>query len=419
MPTIKALLDFNQLPSQIINNQQKWKRFILVCFLIRLLFFVSDGHNSDFDFFEHWGDRIVNHGFTNIYSLQVDRFECDYPPLYLYVIAPLAYAFDFLNLDMHTHLYDNFLKLFNLIVELLFLFYVYKKINNKIFISVLIFSPVSILNAYGWGQIDILYTILMFIAFYNIYQKKLYVAAISIGLSLSLKTQTILFLPLLGLMYLLINASLKEKILSLILLILVYILPNLPFILYAPNALDSINPHITAAGRYNNISVNAFNFYWAIWADFDLKMDLKFPPNDVLVFNLISRKLLAYTLFSIVFIWIIYHYIRHLKNEKLVFLLISFFCFSFFILLPEMHERYLFPMFFFSAYVLSKDSKEWPYFLIITVLHLCNLLWGWGENKFVKDQWIFESTRIFALLTGITYLFYFKRVREALKSVEA
>lgn len=419
MPTIKALLDFNQLPSQIINNQQIWKRFILVCFLIRLLFFVSDGHNSDFDFFEHWGDRIVNHGFTNIYSLQVDRFECDYPPLYLYVIAPLAYAFDFFNLDMHTHLYDSFLKLFNLIIELLFLLYIYKKGNNKIFLSALIFSPVSILNAYGWGQIDILYTILMFIAFYNIYQKKLYVAAISIGLSLSLKTQTILFLPLLGLMYLLVNASLKEKIFSLFLLIVVYIIPNLPFILYAPNALDSINPHITAAGRYNNISVNAFNFYWAIWADFDLKMDLKFPPNDVLIFNLITRKLLAYTLFSIVFIWIIYQYIRNIKNEKLVFLLISFFCFSFFILLPEMHERYLFPMFFFSAYVLSKDSKEWPYFLIITALHLCNLVWGWGENKFVKDQWIFESTRIFAVLTGIAYLFYFVRVREALKSVEA
>lgn len=419
MPSIKAILDYNQIPSQILNNHQRWKRFILICFLIRLLFFISDGHNSDYDFFEHWGDRIVNNGFTQIYSIQVDRFECDYPPLYLYVIAPLAYLFNFLGLDMHTHLYDSFLKLFNLLIECLFLFYISKKINNKIFLTALIFSPVTILNAYGWGQIDILYTILMFIAFYSLYHKQLYIAAISIGLSLSLKTQTILFLPLLGIMYLMARASIKEKLLAILLLSIVYIIPNLPFILYAPNAMDSINPHITAAGRYNNISVNAFNFYWAIWADFDLKMDLKFPPNDVLVFNLITRKLLAYTLFSLVFLWIIFQYIRNFKNETLIFLLLSFFCISFFILLPEMHERYLFPMFFFSAYVLSKDSKEWPYFLIISLLHLINLLWGWGENKFVKDQWMFESTRIFAVVTGIAYIAYFRRVYIALKEQKA
>ena len=121
MASLKQYLDFPYLYNEVFFKHMTWKRFILIFISVRLLCFISDGHNSDFDFFEHWGDRIVQEGFTNIYSIIVDRFECDYPPLYLYVIAPLAYLFDAMQWDMHTHFYDSFLKLFNLIIELIFL----------------------------------------------------------------------------------------------------------------------------------------------------------------------------------------------------------------------------------------------------------------------------------------------------------
>jgi hypothetical protein len=180
--------------------------------------------------------------------------------------------------------------------------------------------------------------------------------------------------------------------------------------------MDSINPHISAAGRYNFISVNAFNFYWAIWADFGLKMQLKFPSNDALVFGLISRKILAYSLFSIVFAWILVQIAKHRQQEMKIMALLSLYCFSYFMLLPEMHERYLFPMFIFSAYLLSVDSKEWPYFLMISLLHAINLFWAWGENKFVKQQWMFEPTRIIAVFTGLMWLLYFIRIKNYLNT---
>lgn len=410
MDFIKKLFDFNALPNTILTNAKQWRYFVLACIFFRMLFFLSDGHNSDFDFFEFWGERIVQEGFTNIYSIKVDRFECDYPPLYLYLIAPIAYLFNAFSWDMHTQFYDSFLKLFNVLAEFGFLFYFYKKTKNKVFLAALLFSPVSIINAYGWGQIDIFYTILMFLAFHFILEKKLYHSAVLIGISLSLKTQTLLFLPLLGLLYLVAQVDWKDKIASLLLLMVVFLIPNLPFILWAPNPMDSINPHISAAGRYNFISVNAFNFYWAIWADFALKMQLKFPPNDALVFGLISRKLLAYSIFSVVFAWILWKVYEHRLSTPKVMALLSLFCFSYFMFLPEMHERYLFPMFFFSAYVLSIDKKEWPYFLSILILHSINLFWAWGENKFVKEQWMFEPSRIIALITGIAWIFYFVRI---------
>lgn len=418
MTSLKKYFNFSYIYNDLFFKHLNWKQFTLLFIIIRLIFFISDGHNSDFDFFEHWGDRIIHEGFTNIYSIKVDRFECDYPPLYLYIIAPLAYLFDAMQWDLHTHFYDNFLKAFNLIVEFIFLYFFYKKTNNKVFLFVMLLSPVSILNAYAWGQIDILYTILIFSSFYLLFKSELYLAAVLIGLSLSLKTQTILFLPFLFLLYLFNKSNLQTKILSLLLLIVIYLIPNLPFILYAPNPMDSINPHITAAGRYNNISVNAFNFYWVLWADFDIKMDLKFPSNDALVFQLITRKMLAYSLFFICFSWIVFQFTKNISNEKKIIALLSFYCFSFFMLLPEMHERYLFPMFFFSAYLISFDKKEWPYFLIITILHACNLIWGWAENKFIKVQWLFEISRIFALAITITYVFYLRRIVSLIKSKE-
>ena len=415
MNFIKNIFHFEEQPTSILQNKNSWKWFFFICIALRLVFFISDGHNSDFDFFENWADRIVHHGLLNIYSIQVDRFECDYPPLYLYVITPVAYLFDFFSWDIHTQFFDTFLKLFNLIVESAFLYYFYKKTNNKIFLALMLLSPASIVNAYGWGQIDIIYSILMFLGFYYILQNKLYQTALLIGISLCLKTQTLLFLPIFGLLFLLSKNTIKEKIISLLILIGVFFLINLPFIIGAPNPMDSINPHLSAAGRYNFISVNAFNFYWSFWADFNLKMQLKFPANDLLVFGIISRKWLAYAIFTSLFLWILIKVFKNYNNTPKVIALLSLYCFTYFMFLPEMHERYLFPMFIFSAYLTSFDKREWPYFIIIVLLHTINLFWAWGEQKFVKDQWIFESSRIIAFLTGLMWILYFNRIRKFIK----
>lgn len=415
MNFIKNIFHFENYPSSILQNKSSLKWFLFICIALRLVFFISDGHNSDFDFFENWADRIVHHGLLNIYSIQVDRFECDYPPLYLYVITPVAYLFDLFSWDIHTQFFDTFLKLFNLIVESTFLYLFYKKTNNKIFLALMLLSPASIVNAYGWGQIDIIYSILMFLGFYYILQNKLYQTALFISISLCLKTQTLLFLPIFGLLFLLSKNTLKEKINSLLILIGVFFLINLPFILGAPNPMDSINPHLSAAGRYNFISVNAFNFYWSFWADFSLKMQLKFPANDTFVFGIISRKWLAYSIFTSLFIWILVKVLKNSNNTPKVIALLSLYCFTYFMFLPEMHERYLFPMFIFSAYLTSFDKREWPYFIIIVLLHTVNLFWAWGEQKFVKDQWIFESSRIIAFLTGLMWILYFNRIRKFIK----
>lgn len=419
---MKKWLHFNHLQQSIdsiLKRKDYFLLFVTISITIRLLFFISDGHNSDFDFFEHWADRMLQHGFTQIYSIQVDRFECDYPPLYLYVLNGFGHFFTFMNWPIHTHFFDTFLKLFNLICELTFLNWFYKKTQNKLFLFLMLCSPTTILNAYGWGQIDIIYTILLFTIIWFLTQRKVYSAALWLGLSLTLKTQTLLFLPIIGLLFFQTKVSPRKKIIALVLLILVFIIPNLPFILYAPNPMDSINPHLTAAGRYNYIAVNAFNLYWTLWADFALKLKLQFPPNDLLVLGFITRKALAYTIFGILYLFILGSIIQKNNGYKKLFVLMPFFCFSYFMFLPEMHERYLFPFFIFSAFLTTLDFEELPYFILISLLHSANLIWGWGEQKYVQQQWIFESTRLIAFATFLVWCFYARKTWLRLNSLNS
>ena len=395
----KAYTDF------VFEDQKRWKTIIILSIIARIVLFFTDGHNSDFDFFENWADRIVNFGFTHIYSIQVDRFECDYPPLYLYVVAAVGHLFHFLQWDMHTHLFDTFLKCFNLFVELFFLNKFYQISKQKVFLILMLLSPVTLLNAYGWGQIDIIYSILIFSSLYYLIAKKIVRSAFFLGLSLSLKSQTLLFLPLFGLLLIIAEVNWKVKVKSFLWFAFFFLIPNIPFILWAPNPMDSINPHLTAAGRYNFISVNAFNLYWALWADFQLKLKLLFPANQTLIFGIISRKLLAYGLFSMIYTWLLWLISQHRKPADII-RIFAFFCFSYFMFLPEMHERYLFPFFIFSAYLCSFNLKEFKFLLIISILHSINLLWGWGEQKYIKTPIPFELSRVVAFITFTVWCAY-------------
>jgi len=373
---------------------------------IRLLFFISDGHNSDFDFFEQWTIRMNHFGFRSIYEINVDRFECDYPPLYLYVLQFWGWIFSFLQLEISSHLFDSCLKLSTLIAEIVFFIFLSKKGFKNYFLVLLAISPVTILNAYGWGQIDLLYSMLLVASCIYLFEKNFLAFAILIALSLNLKTQTLLYFPLLAVFFFKSDSGFKLNAKAILVFIFVFILPNIPFLLNSTDSFASIEQHFTASGRYNFISVNAFNIWWAAFADFTLKKDLLFPPNDVvLIFN-VSRKIIALGSFTFFYLIILFLGIKYQLNKVQKITLLAYLSITFFMLLPEMHERYLFPFFIFSAWLCVYYKNELFFFLIFSILHSINLLWGWGEQKYFLDEWMFETTRVVAFITFIIWVLY-------------
>lgn len=391
---------------QLFSSKKNIYLLIAFSILVRLLMFISDGHNSDFDFFEYWADRIVNQGFTNIYSLPVNRFECDYPPLYLYVLGLLGHLYHFFNLELHSYGFDIILKIFNLACEGFFIYFFYKQTKNRTFLLFLLLNPATIVNAYAWGQIDILYTILLFCSFYFLFNRNLFQSAIFLALSLSLKTQTLLFLPLFGIFFLRVEESFYKKVMSFLLFLFIFILPAIPFILYAQDPLAPLKVHISAAGRYNFIAVNAFNIWWGLYGEYALKLKSLFPPNDTLVFGLFSRKILAYACFSLVYLYILYVGFFKSKSTPQKVSLIALLSFSYFMFLPEMHERYLFPYFIFAAWLCAFYTAEIYYFITLSFIHIFNLLWAWGEQKFFDQYWFFQAGRIAGIISFIIWCFY-------------
>ena len=148
---------FETLCNKAFSSKKNIFFFLSIGLTIRLIPFISDGHNSDFDFFETWAQQLYQFGFTNIYNIRVDRFACDYPPLYLYVLSPMAHLFHFFNWEISSHTFDSFLKFFTLIFEVIFLLKIFKITKNKKVLFLLILSPVIIINAYASDYLFSLY----------------------------------------------------------------------------------------------------------------------------------------------------------------------------------------------------------------------------------------------------------------------
>ncbi len=349
---------------------------------------------------------MQENGFTSIYDPIVNRFECDYPPLYLYILNFWGWLFTFFNLPISSHFFDTCLKTCTLLSEISFFYWLYNRKSNPYFLVLMAISPVTILNAYGWGQIDLLYSMLLIAACIYLFEQKLIAFAILIALSVNLKTQTLLYFPLLAIYFFQKNTSYKLQFRAFIVFVIAFLIPNIPFLLNENHVFASIEPHFTAGGRYNFISVNAFNGWWAAFADFNLKQNLLFPPNDVSLIFSLSRKTVALILFSGCYSIILFTSLKRSLNNAQKIALLAYLSFSFFMLLPEMHERYLFPFFMFSAWLVLYSKNELSYFLIIAILHAINLLWGWGEQKYFLEKWMFETTRVVALVTFIVWLFY-------------
>src|SRR5690606_15319946 len=124
------------------------------------------------------------------------------------------------------------------------------------------FNPASIIDGYLWGQMDVSYTLLFLLSLIYFLNKKNSLSGIFLGLSLAFKTQTLLFIPLFGLIVLLKKESWKAFFQLVFTSIAVTIALYLPFMIKSNDFWAPIKVSVTAYGRYDFISVNAFNIWW-------------------------------------------------------------------------------------------------------------------------------------------------------------
>jgi dolichyl-phosphate-mannose-protein mannosyltransferase len=298
----------------------------------------------------------------------------------------------------------------------------WKITRHKIWFFLLVLNPVILLNAYFWGQVDLLFGGILLMAVVTLIQNKYVYSAIFAGLALSMKSQMLLFIPLFGMIYLLKGDNRKIwriKSLGILAGVAAFIIPSIPFFFHQ-NPMISFEPHYTASGRYPYIAMNAMNVWWAIFADYSLKAQLLFPSGETEVLGLISRKSFAFLCFAPIYGIILFWCVKFRKSLSPEFIIKMFalLSISYFMWLPEMHERYSFPFFIFAPAIVLVFKKEWLFYLAFTAIHLFNLVWAWGEQTHFTQEWFFNYGRVIAAIHFILWCAYFYETNKTLASAK-
>ncbi len=246
--------------------------------------------------------------------------------------------------------------------------------------SLYLFNPVVIYNSSLWGQTDSIGAFLVLLAFYFLLSSKYSLLAVFAAIAVFMKVQTVIFLPLLFLIILL-RSNLKETFKSFWVFLATAIIINLPFLI--THTMSRVFEVMYSSQAYfPYVSMNAYNLWWLIFG----RLSSSFWDQN-LIAGLISFKMMGLMLFGAVYAMAIavilrvtggelgksIHYQGADWQDPLVryvlsaFILVSF---SFFLLLTQMHERYLFPLFVFFPILLGLSFSSRRKFLILTTIYL-------------------------------------------------
>lgn len=233
--------------------------FFLFCFLI----VPQQGHPYDLDCWRKWSKFIFNNGLQNVYESNTD-----YLPLFLYILKVFGLLQgNIQNIDSNIHYLKLITLLFHFAGGLFLISWIKEKewSSDKMTVYFLYYLlNIAILyNTMIWGQIDEILAVFIFITCYFSFRQNVYLALIFFILSVNLKLQAIIFLPIVGLTLfapIVSYFSVKKLIFYIFTVLLTQTLIILPFIL-SENYLEVWNVIKGSMGKYPFVSMNAYNFW--------------------------------------------------------------------------------------------------------------------------------------------------------------
>jgi Gpi18-like mannosyltransferase len=403
------------------NPPFKVKKIYLLIFiiaiLIKFILMVFPGHYGDLFLHQLWGNFLINHPPTEIYS----QTTCNLPPLWVFILWFFSNAHHLIT-GQHVSIISEALKLPAVLADIaisliIFYFLIKKGVKEKLALMaslLFLINPFVIYNSSVWGQLDSTYTLFVLLSFIFLDRKKPFLASGLMALSFLTKLQGIIFLPLL--FFLILKQFGIKKLCFSFLIFLVTI-----FAILVPFLINQVSPilifqktWLTSWNQDHFVSLNSFNFWWlpqliffnALYSDIFVP-DLPLLSNTGSLWNFINLKFLG-LLFFLLFYGLIL-----LKNKKNIFLLASLAALNFFMTPTAIHERYIFPFFalfpIFLAQAWPKQKKYfWPY-LILSLTCFLNLVFAIIVDSTVAVRiFIFQLSPFLSLvnISFFIYLFY-------------
>ena len=157
------------------------------------------GYNTDINCFTSWSERMFTLGPARFYD---PEYFCDYPPLYMLLLWPVAALRRLMGIAVGTPAYLILLKLLPILADLAGAVLVWRVARRKLseggaalLGAMMAFNPAAIANSAAWGQIDAV--LALFIALCALYAAdgRTIPALLCFGAALLVKPQALLVGP--------------------------------------------------------------------------------------------------------------------------------------------------------------------------------------------------------------------------------
>lgn len=333
---------------------------VLLLFVLVVVMMPTRHMEIDFEFWTDWALKIHRLGLTNVYT----DYTVNYHPVWMYVL----YVYDLLQgsealIKANINNLKYFATIFDFLPIVVLCCFRKSLITEKIPYSFLLLNIAYLFNSVIWGQLDSVHTNLSFLALLTGFSNPV-LSAFLFACALGTKLQTIVYIPLLCIIWLYSVRNFKTAIFMLLIIALTLLFIMLPFIM-AGKAMAVINVVLGAVGRYPWVSICAFNIWYLIMTgnpnhtpDSDIYFILTYKQLGLLLFLLFS----AVTLLPFLFMLMRQRLAKDTagsETQKMLMLTAGLITFYFYYFNTQMHERYASPIviFFFFWGVFSKNYK--------------------------------------------------------------
>ncbi len=265
-----------------------------------------------------------------------------------------------------------------------------------------LFNPAFFYNSAYWGQIESLPILLIVLGLYLFYNDKKLLSAVSFLGAILAKQSSIIFLPILGLMFLKASSfrvTLKSVLVSLIL----FWVSFLPFfgsgnIFTFP--VTTYIEKIRSGSGSDYVTDHAFNL-WAVLTGLG-KISDTLPFWGGIAYHWWG---LAFMIIALLLIFI--PWTKKTITQPQVFASLTLVSMSAFLFLTRMHGRYLQPAVAFLLLYCVYRKKLLPIFVYVSVFYFLNLYHNWWAPRIPSlVDFISNPTVINGFILGLIFCFF-------------
>ncbi|EKE14835.1 MAG: integral membrane protein-like protein [uncultured bacterium] len=382
-------------------------------FVVRVLLIPISGFKADMAFWKGWGLAVTDKGIIWL----INNTNYNYPPGFAYVLSLIGRVYKLFADPYNISQYwmDNnllYLFLFKIIIILsdVGIVFLIIKIAEKLkmkwgwLLAVLFFlNPAVLFDGVIWGQVDQFGLFLFLGAIYFFIENKPKLAAVIFTIAWLMKLQNIIFIPI---FYLFVyrKYSFIDLIKSLSLSLITFAIITFPFWFYRETA-GLVNLFTVNSNWFPWYSLNAFNGWWIASGLNGMGIN-----DKTLVLGIINAKQFGLLLFSFFYFIASLNVFLAKKEDALKEFILSsaLVVLSFFHLLTQSHERYLFHLIgFVIIFYFFKIEKKLSYviglLLAVTLGIFFNMYISMAYNYPDQIYWPFsaESTRSLTLFLSV------------------